>query len=598
VGSAMAAWSQGLPVNPLQGKYHVHHLLAVHSGGVFQDLRSIGGSMIFDGNGGYTFTGTQMTGASAESNFTASGTYSVNTSGVVTLTNPQRAGVQIQARLGRGMLVGSSAEAGAGAYDLLVGAPAAEGITPSSVSGDYWLAGVEYVSAAPPISRATFLSLRPSSAVQTVTVTGQASNLGARPVTQVVPGTTVNVNADGTGGVAFPLAQGTTAGTALVSGQHSLWVAAGGNALILAPKTPGAHGFMVGVRADSGATVASVKDLYFTAGFQVNGARPNAHVGSANVSDGVIVLSRRVRTPEGAVDFSGVNRFSIGNDGQGLSELNRMAFGGNRTLYVSSGVSTVDANNYEIVVGVKAPAETVPGAGPYISRYGVVNAASFAPAGNPVSPGGFITLFGARLAGALSVAPGLPFPAILGGTQVLINGQPAPLYLVGPSQVSALVPYATPQGTARVSVVAGGAKSEDVEVRVAATAPGVFSTQQTGFGPGAILKADYTLVTPSNRANRGDVVLVFLTGLGAVTPPVPDGAASSLTVLSNANAAVNVYVGGVKARVLFKGIAPGYAGLYQLNVEIPLGAPSGVNVPLGIETPDAFHDQVDIAIAP
>jgi len=59
-----------------------------------------------------------------------------------------------------------------------------------------------------------------------------------------------------------------------------------------------------------------------------------------------------------------------------------------------------------------------------------------------------------------------------------------------------------------------------------------------------------------------------------------------------------VYVGGVKARVSFKGLAPGFAGLYQLNVEIPLSAPGGANVPLGIETPDAFHDQVDIAIEP
>ena len=51
-------------------------------------------------------------------------------------------------------------------------------------------------------------------------------------------------------------------------------------------------------------------------------------------------------------------------------------------------------------------------------------------------------------------------------------------------------------------MVVGGVKSEEVEVRVAATAPGVFSTQQTGFGPGAILKADYSLVTASNRARR------------------------------------------------------------------------------------------------
>jgi uncharacterized protein (TIGR03437 family) len=595
---ACAVRGQGLPANPITGKYHVHHLVIVHSGG-FQDMRSLGGSMTFDGNGSYTFTGIQMVGAGAESNFTASGTYSVNLNGTVTLSNPQRAGAQIQAKYGRGMIVGSSVEAGANTYDLFAGVPAADGITEATINSDYWVAGVEFVNAAPPISRATFFSLRPARQVPAVTVFGQATNLGTKPVTQTVTGASTSVNSDGTGGLIFPLPQGATAATALVNGQYSMWVGAGGTAVILASKAPGSHGFFVGVRADAGVSAASVKDLYMTSGLQVNGTRPNAHVGMTNVSDaGVMTLARRVRAPEGAVDFSGVNRFSIGSDGQGLSELNRVAFGGGRTLYVGSGVSTVDSNNYELVVGVRVQPETAPAAGPYISRFGAVNAASFAPAANPVSPGGFVTLFGARLAGALTVASNFPFPTTLGGSQVLINGTPVPLYSVSPTQVSALVPYATASGTARVAVVAGGVKSEELEVRVAATAPGVFSTQQTGFGPGAILKADYSLVTASNRARRGDVVQVYLTGLGKVTPAVSDGAAASTTVLSTADAAVNVYVGGVKARVLFKGLAPGFAGLYQLNVEIPLGAPGGASVPLGIETPDAFHDQVDVAIEP
>jgi uncharacterized protein (TIGR03437 family) len=482
---------------------------------------------------------------------------------------------------------------------LFVGIPAGDGVTEATVSGDYWVAGIEYVNSATPISRATFFSLRPTRQVPPVTVFGQATNLGTKPVTQVVTGASSSVNPDGTGGLTFPLPPGATPGTALLAGQYSMWAGADGASLMLSPRAPGSHGFLVGIRMDTGATPTSVKDLYMTAGLQVNGQRPNAHAGMANVSEGgVMTLARRVRAPEGVVDFSGINRFSIGLDGQGLSELNRIAFGGARTLYVGSGVSTVDSNNYELVVGVRVRPEAVPETGPYIGRFGVVNAASYAPAGNPVSPGGFITIFGVRLASALAVAQSLPFPLTLGGTQVLINEKPVPLYLVSPGQISALVPYGTPAGTARVAVVVGGTKSEDVEVRVAATAPGVFSTLQSGFGPGAILKTDYTLVTASNRAKRGDVVQVYLTGLGKVTPAVGDGVGASPAVLSNADTTVNVYVGGVKARVLFKGLAPGFAGLYQLNVEIPPTAPGGASVPLGIETPDAFHDQVDIAIVP
>ncbi|MCI0535949.1 MAG: hypothetical protein L0Z50_12055, partial [Verrucomicrobiales bacterium] len=61
---------------------------------------------------------------------------------------------------------------------------------------------------------------------------------------------------------------------------------------------------------------------------------------------------------------------------------------------------------------------------------------------------------------------------------------------------------------------------------------------------------------------------------------------------------VNVYVGGKLAEVSFKGLAPFLAGLYQLNVKIPVNAPMGPAIALAIETPEAFHDQVDIAIAP
>jgi len=92
-------------------------------------------------------------------------------------------------------------------------------------------------------------------------------------------------------------------------------------------------------------------------------------------------------------------------------------------------------------------------------------------------------------------------------------------------------------------------------------------------------------------------VQLFLTGLGAVSPAGRDGAAASASPLSLVTADVKVYVGGRQATVLFKGLAPGLAGLYQINFTIPLNAPTGPGVALAIETPDAFHDMADIPIA-
>jgi uncharacterized protein (TIGR03437 family) len=59
---------------------------------------------------------------------------------------------------------------------------------------------------------------------------------------------------------------------------------------------------------------------------------------------------------------------------------------------------------------------------------------------------------------------------------------------------------------------------------------------------------------------------------------------------------LSVFIGGVPATVAFKGLAPGFAALYQVNIVVPSNAPSGSNIPLAIGTADAFHDQVDIPI--
>ena len=63
-------------------------------------------------------------------------------------------------------------------------------------------------------------------------------------------------------------------------------------------------------------------------------------------------------------------------------------------------------------------------------------------------------------------------------------------------------------------------------VPLAPTAPGVFSLSANGLGDGAIRHADSSLVNQANPAMPGEIVQVYLTGLGAVNPPVPDGTAA------------------------------------------------------------------------
>jgi uncharacterized protein (TIGR03437 family) len=89
-------------------------------------------------------------------------------------------------------------------------------------------------------------------------------------------------------------------------------------------------------------------------------------------------------------------------------------------------------------------------------------------------------------------------------------------------------------------------------------------------------------------------VLVYLTGMGAVTPAVADGAVPGA---SNINATpLSVYVADVSVTPSYAGLAPGYPGLYQLNVAIPTAISVTGPVPLAINTPNAFHDQVSVTV--
>ena len=160
------------------------------------------------------------------------------------------------------------------------------------------------------------------------------------------------------------------------------------------------------------------------------------------------------------------------------------------------------------------------------------------------------------------------------------------------------MPYGTTGATASIVVNNNGNRSAAIEVPLGKTSPGIFTIPSGGTGPGAILHANYSPVNAASPARRGETVLLYMTGLGAVTPTVRDGAAAPASPLSIVASPLNVYIGGQPAAVLFKGLAPFFAGLYQLNITIPTLSLTGPSVPLAIDTGDAFHDQVDISIVP
>jgi len=137
-------------------------------------------------------------------------------------------------------------------------------------------------------------------------------------------------------------------------------------------------------------------------------------------------------------------------------------------------------------------------------------------------------------------------------------------------------------------------------VTVGSAQPAVFSQNQSGTGPGVIVvvKPDGTQfeTAPTAPASSGDALVIYCTGLGSVSPPVPAGAAASLTQLSSTDDPVTVTVGGQPAKVLFAGLAPGFAGLYQVNVTVPAGIAASPSAPVVLTVDGQSSVPVTVAI--
>ena len=585
--------SQTLDNRSLAGKYLFRHLQLTAAGpGMIQNSRSLTGSATFDGTGAFTFTGQQIIGSSGPVTLAGSGTYAVQASGLMTISNPQQISLNMNARMGQGALIASTTDAGTGTYDLLIAVPAPTTAAPT-LSGTYWVSSLDFQNGSVNFVRNAFFKATANSGTfATLSVTGQAANLGLQTITQTVAGASYTLANDGTGTANFPIQGGAASSQQLVSGAKTLLVSQDGNFFLAG----GGQDLIVGVKALAGtASKATLKDLYFTGSlrFEVDF---NASAGSANSTGlGNLIVAKRVRTSAGAVDLTAVNSYAVTADGSASGpELNSFAVGAGGQAFLGSGIAAAASGVYELYFGVRAPPVT--GSGVFLNPQGVVNSASFAPVGASISPGEFITLFGSGLSSKTDVAGGTTYGTSLSGVEVTINNTKAPVYSISATQISVLVPFSTAGPTASIIVNNNGSKSNTVMVSVAKTSPGIFTVPPAGIGPAAVLHADYSLVNAAKPARVGETILIFLTGLGAVTPTVGDGAPPN--ILTDTAAAINVYFGGVPAKPSYKGLSPQFPGLYQINVAVPAGAAIGPNTSLAIETPDAFHDQVDIAINP
>ena len=187
----------------------------------------------------------------------------------------------------------------------------------------------------------------------------------------------------------------------------------------------------------------------------------------------------------------------------------------------------------------------------------------------------------------------------------------APLQYLSSTQVNFQIPSSAPLGQDRIAVrlsdtgelVAGGS------LAVSTSSPGLFTATQDGKGQAAAVNQDGRVNTPSNPAAKGSVIVLYGTGQGQVSPAVPDAIAASASPLSStvtvptsdgracvaSQPAMCVAIGSTFGEIQYSGLAPGYVGLWQINVKIPTDAPAG-NVALRVLINGVPSNVVSIAI--
>ena len=563
------------------------------------------GSITFDGNGNYAVTGQQLSGTAAAVALTASGTYTVSPGGFMTMSNPLKSGVTLNARLGQGAVVGSSTEAGPSVFDIFIAIPAPVGASNVTLLGSYWVSSLEFPGGSLTNIRNTNFELTSTGAGSIVenTVTGQAANLNNILMNQTVGPITYSISADGSGTMTFPMAAGLNTDTQLISGVENIFMAPNGVYFIGGSLAAGGHGLLVGIKnyGSGTATNASWSGFYYAAGmrYDTQPARLTAAVGSVHADgSGDSIWARRTKQTDGLFDSSPLITYNLNPDGSGVwaSAPGHVNVDVDTTTFASSGVDVFNSTSYEIYFGALLDPQS--GTGVFLNPQGVLNAASFAPPGYPISPGGVMTLFGSGFPATAATASAPPFGTTLGGVQVTVNGTPAPVYSVTSTQISAIVPFEVTGSTATLVVTVAGVKSNAVVVPLAATSPGIFSFPANGISNAAALHADYSLVSATSPATQGETISMYLTGLGTTKPAVTDGAAApGKAPLAVITGALAIYVGGVQVpanQIYYAGLAPTLAGLYQVNFTIPVVAAGNVGV--AVQTNEGFTDMVYIPI--
>jgi uncharacterized protein (TIGR03437 family) len=212
-----------------------------------------------------------------------------------------------------------------------------------------------------------------------------------------------------------------------------------------------------------------------------------------------------------------------------------------------------------------------------INAGGVVDAATNQAFQNGLAPGSYISIYGNFLSPSNQKVSTPALPYGLSETSVgfyAANDRfPGRIHFVSPTQINVQIPWELlGQSSAQMVVRVGWEPSAAYNLALGTFTPGVFSN-----GTAILDWPTNQPVSASNPAKRGQAIQLFVNGLGPVDGPIATGELSPTADqgLLNTTNRPTVTIGGKNADVGFSGMAPGYVGLYQINVVVPNDAPTG-----------------------
>lgn len=576
-GRAAIAQVPTLDQTTLNGKFNFVY-------GIYQRTNAsvVMGTLSFDGQGHYT---------AVTSSAITEGSYRVNPDGTGNITNWNDPTLPpLSLRLGAGVaVIGASTLEQSTAYqhDLMIAIPAA---TQMPVMNGPW-GGVSflYTAGPPPLARAGRFRLMFDAAgnVTSTAWTFHESDMNSGAPQDIASNGTYSVDATGMG--TYTSAQGTKRFVVSADGNTYVGTDSNEQEMIFATRLPVGNPTSMGPQgrywwlqlnaASPGGTGGIRSSAYAWSltnalqGFEGNGSlKAN---GWGQFIDG----------PTGRLlDLAvGIGAFTVNPDSTvalafaGLSSPGIGAISASNAALPWTNLSATTIANYSFNIAIQGPSfGPSEGQSVFIDPNGPMQAATHSAHPFPFAPGTLVVLRGSGLASSSLSASGLPLPTSLGSTSLVANGQPAGLVSVAPNEITFLMPWATGgSGKIRLKATVGGVDSNEITVRSAPASVGYFSANGKGLGTIIATHSDGSAITANSPAAAGETVVLYASGLGTLAKPVAEydwptsGDPTSVPVQAD--------VAGIQATVLYAGAAPGFPGVYQINIVIP----QGVTIPPG-----------------